>query len=53
MPPQASSLGFELGSAPLRLHMLALCLEVAMSRTVKDLQRSLTDLSEKHSNGNH
>lgn len=35
MPPRASSLGFELGSACLRLHMLAQCLEVAMSRTVK------------------
>lgn len=52
-PPRASSLGFEPGSAPLRLHMLALRLEVAMSRTVKDFQRSLTDLSEKHSNENH
>lgn len=53
MPPQARRLGLALGSAPLRLHMLALRLEVAMSRTVKDLQKSLTDLSEKHSNGNH
>lgn len=53
MPPRASSLGLELGSAPLRLHMLALRLEVAMSRTVKDLHRSRMDLSEKHSNGNH
>lgn len=53
MPPGASSLALVLGSAPLRLHMLALRLEVAMSRSVKDLQRSLTDFSEKHSNGNH
>lgn len=53
MPPRARRLGLVLGSAPLRLHMLALRLEVAMSRTVKDLQKSLTDLSEKHSNGNH
>lgn len=53
MPPRASSLASVLGSAPLRLHMLALSLEVAVSRSVKDLQRSLTDFSEKHSNGNH
>lgn len=51
--PGGSSLGLVLGSAPLGLHMLALSLEVAMSRSVKDLQRSLSDLSEKHSNGNH
>lgn len=53
MPPGASSLALVLGSAPLRLHMPALRLEVAMSRSVKDLQRSHTDFSEKHSNGNH
>lgn len=53
MPSGASSLGLVLGSAPLGLHMLALRLEAATSRTVKDLQKSLTDLSEKHSNGSH